>query len=130
MLHKRILKHLVVLYGSVVHKREIAVFAVMRMGVAVGRLPVRGPARMGYSYARLNVLVLAEILKSLHFAERLVYVELAVVVNECYSRTVIPSVFQTMESSDEDVVSVPFAYISNYSAHITIIRLYFLMVLV
>ena len=62
---------------------------------------------MGYSYARLNVLVLAEILKSLHFAERLVYVELAVVVNECYSRTVIPSVFRTMESSDEDVVSVP-----------------------
>lgn len=77
VLNKRILKHLIVLDSAVVHNRDFAVLAEVRMRVAVGRFAVGSPTGMGDTRTTRDILVAAERLEIVDLADSFVDIEVA-----------------------------------------------------
>ena len=120
MLLECVLEDLEVLYGAVVDECQVAVLAVVGVGVVVGGFAVGSPASVGDSESGLRVLVAAEVLKRGHLAARLVHIYLVIGSEQRYAGAVVAPVFEALKALDEHVVDVAVANISYYSAHIII----------
>ena len=108
----------VVLYDAVVDEGEIVVLGEVGMGVDVARLAVGGPAGVGYAYAAADVLVGRDRFKVLDLALGLVDHKPSVIVDERHSGAVVTSVFEPLETLDENWVGLSFTYISYDSTHL------------
>ncbi len=75
VLLQSILQYFEILYRAVVHQRQIAILAEMRVCVGVVGLAVSCPAGMRYAQTRIGRFVATETLKRRHFAAGLVNVD-------------------------------------------------------
>ena len=125
MLLEGILEHLVIFNSAVVDDGNVAVLAVMRMGIGIGRFAMGGPAGMGYSRSGvIKFLVGAKRLQIAHLAHGLVNIEFTAIGRQRHTGAVISPVFESMKSFYQDIVDITAADISYYSAHIFYLNLY------
>ena len=108
---------LVVLDNTIVHQREVAALAQVRVGIDGVGLAVGGPAGVGDADAARGILGGTFLLKSRHFAGGFVDVEVAFGVDHTYSGRVVAAVFQSMKALYQNRVSFLLTDVSYYSTH-------------
>ena len=117
LLHESGLEDGVVLDDAVMDDRQPFGLRVMGVridgiGFAVGR-----PARMRYTDRAAGIFVRSVRLQLRDLAFGFVDIELTLLVDERHTGTVVPAVLQTMQTLNQDRISLSLSDISNYSAH-------------
>ena len=108
----------IVLYYAVMDDGEVARERHVWVSVVGVRFTVSGPSRMRYAYAARCVFVGRILLQVCHLSFCLVYSEVFIVVEQSYSGAVVTSIFQSLQSLDENRVSFSFSYVSYDSTHV------------
>ena len=107
---------LVVLDDAVVDDRD-AVLGDVRVGVALARHAVRGPARVRDAEAAVGRVGVERVLELAHLADGAQALDLAGAVQHGDARRVVAAVLQPAQSLDQDRDDVPVSNGSDDSAH-------------
>ena len=75
------------------------------------------PSGVSYTDMASAVFVCCEFFQVCHFALCLIDIEFVLSIDECYSGTVISSIFEFLQSCYQDWICFILSYISYYSTH-------------
>ena len=117
-LHQPLLQRGIVLDDAVVDQSQVARSGIMRMGVGRTGFAMRGPPGMRDAHVPADILRLHGTLQVCHFAFGLIHVQLARVADERHPRTVITTIFQTLQPLYQYGISFLFSYITDNSTHV------------
>jgi hypothetical protein len=107
----------VIFDDAVVHERELAIAAEMRVRVGVGHPAVGGPTRMADA-GRAGKMVFRDLLGEIvHPADLFDDVEVAVLLDGESGR-IVAAVFQALQSLEQDGSRLLFTHIADDAAHI------------
>ena len=106
-----------VLDDAVVYDRDPAALRGVRVGIAVRRTAVCGPARMADALRRGRQRVLAEFCHKVRELARLLDHHEPGVCDDGDARGVVPAVFHPSQTADHDVLSWSRAHVPDDSAH-------------
>lgn len=111
------------------YKGDFTTSAVMRVGINIVRLPVGCPPGMRYPYIARHIFRFTESFQIIYFATGFINIKSASGLKQRHPGTVIPSVFQPVQTLNQNPVSGTMAYITYYSTHkIIIIGLCFVVI--
>lgn len=89
----------------------------MRVSIDRIGLAMRCPTGMSDTDYAFRIFAGTECLQLRYFALCLIDIELALLVDERYARTVVPTVFQTMQTFYQNRIRLTLADISNDTTH-------------
>ena len=111
-------QRLVILNNAVVYKRQVLRLRVMGMRIYGIGFAVRGPTGVGNADCTRSVLLLDTFFKCRHLAFGFVHIQIPFGIDDGNSRTVVPTIFQTVQAFNQDRACLLFPEVSNDSTHI------------
>ena len=110
----------IVLNDTIMDDGQVLGLRKMRMGIHGGRFSVRCPSRMCYTDCSGIIFITTKLFEVADLSFGLIHIQGALCVDHGDSRTVVASVFQPLQSFNQNGISLTLPNVSYYSAHIVL----------
>ena len=110
----------IVLNDTIMDDGQVLGLRKMRMGIHGGRFSVRCPSRMCYTDCSSIIFITTKLFEVADLSFGLIHIQGALCVDHGDSRTVVASVFQPLQSFNQNGISLTLPNVSYNSAHIVL----------